>query len=76
MENKLNAKIGDILLNPKYEQKKRELEKLKDLDLKNNPNNFSNRSWVLIFQTLEFIFKDTPIHIYNRNKNQAKKGKQ
>lgn len=68
MEKKLNVKIANLLLDPIYEAKKKELERLMDLDKKNNPTNFSYRSWVIIFQTLDFIFRNTPIHIYNRNK--------
>jgi hypothetical protein len=70
MANKINTKVGDLFITPLYEKKRKELEDLKTQDLKENPKNFSGRSWMLIFQTLEFVFKDAPIKIYNRNQNQ------
>jgi hypothetical protein len=70
--NKLNAKVGDLFFLPLYNDKKKELEELMKKDISKNPNNFSKRSWDLVFQTLEFVFNSTPIYIYN-NKSKVKK---
>lgn len=67
----LNATIEDLFVKRIYEQKLQELQDLRNEDQKNNTKNFSYRSWKIIFETLEFIFNNTPIQIYNRN-NQKK----
>jgi len=71
--SKLNAKVGDLFLIPLYEEKRKKLEDLMKMDIKKNPNNFSKRSWDIIFQTLEFVFNNTPISIYHNNKTKPKK---
>ena len=72
MERKIGAKVSDLFLKKIYDDKRKELENLRSDDQKNNPKNYSRRSWTLIFQTLEYVFNDTPIHIYNRNKTKQK----
>jgi hypothetical protein len=72
MERKIDAKVSDLFLRKVYEDKKKELEDLRSKDQKDNPKNYSRRSWTIIFQTLEYVFNDTPIHIYNRNKTKPK----
>lgn len=71
----LNATVEDLFVKRIYEQKLQELQDLRNEDQKNNTKNFSYRSWKIIFETLEFIFNDTPIQIYNRNNQNKPKRK-
>ncbi len=69
----INAKVGDLFLRTIYDDKKRQVEAMMAEDEKNNPSSFSKRSWMLVLQTIEFVLKDKPLHLYPQ-KNKKKKG--